>query len=142
MTGNGFDSIVLPAGKGGEAIPWSVVYENDECYVHIINTGAITIEDAVDEARECVRLSELHGTTKLLLDGRGRRSFDIQPHELLDLPRLYDEIFVKGRQYRLACVMPVGKTFDEGMRFFETMLTNRGYQVKVFSDYDDAVEWL
>ena len=58
--------------------------------------------------------------------------------DLFDRPRIATEIGIK-RTTKIAIVY---STREDDYRFIETVGTNRGFNVKVFSDYEDCIKWL
>ena len=62
--------------------------------------------------------------------------------DLYDLPTLYEEQGLE-RGSKGAVVLPAANAkVAEDARFHETVCLNRGWQVKVFTDCQEAIDWL
>lgn len=47
---------------------------------------------------------------------------------------------IKGKMEKVAIVDQKG--FEEKMEFFENVARNRGHNVRIFTEYDEAVNWI
>ena len=108
-------------------------------YLKIVLSGTSKLEDyahAADTAlQKCVQLH----ISKLLVD---YRNLDVQTNVFEDLAfvEYLSQSAIRQTIRRVAVVH--GSARDETAPFFETMCQNRGLNVKTFTEYDVAEEWL
>jgi len=80
--------------------------------------------------REC-------GVTRLLVDYR-EGDFQIGTMTAYDRPQIFKNAGLTSK-HRIAAVL---KKISGRQHFQETVFANRGYPIRVFLDYEDAVTWL
>lgn len=98
--------------------------------IYKLNEEAGTLERALNEMkkRQCRKALFDHRETTVVLDtltafGRSKN---------------YDDIGFE-RSVKIASVV---NDICENLKFYELSNTNRGWQVKIFADYDAAIAWL
>jgi hypothetical protein len=102
--------------------------------------GDVTPEDVRLATIRGAKLAKAHSSWRVLVDASdfGQR---VRVADLYQLPKLYEALDVP-RTLCLAVVEPVGPRNKENARFYETLLKNRGYNVRLFSNRGDAARWL
>ena len=61
--------------------------------------------------------------------------------EIFYLPALYDKLGA-NRVNKLGIIVPTSADENENYEFYETLCVNRRWNVKLFSDKHDVIEWL
>jgi hypothetical protein len=108
--------------------------------LHVSAVGTRTFKTVISIIKDILQASAQHGTPKVLVDVRaleGRLSiadaFNIPSSEF---PKIRDQsILRKGAIVDL-------KEFEQGYKFFENVAVNRGFNIRIFSDIDEAIAWL
>lgn len=121
---------------------WSAKHDRSNDIVEVVYTGDITGTELRDAASERIRLQKETGTMSVLVDASGIERMVAGTMDLFGLP---DELYVSKqahRNSRMALVLPRSRKEREGVRFFETVCENRGWQVKEFEERQVAVDWL
>ncbi len=72
--------------------------------------------------------------------GIAKTTSPLNTDEGYDHAQLFEQLGITG-DYRIAWVELNPKAFD-AVYFVETVLVNRGYMARLFSDVDEAKEWL
>lgn len=106
----------------------------------ITATGNRTLETVLAITRDCVAACITNKTTKLLIDVcklEGRL-------KTLDAYNVADQYFPKIEDLNIItqCAIIDLKEFEESYRFFENVAVNRGFNLRIFSDPDEAIAWL
>ena len=114
-----------------------VVYNSEwGCIVNTIS-GTITQEVASEAANKIAQLAKLHNCIRCLNDVREATS-QLSITNLYYLPDKVAELGV-GRSMKRAIL--VKERFEESS-FYEDTTANKGIRVKVFTDLDEALNWL
>jgi hypothetical protein len=108
--------------------------------LHVKALGTRTFENVVSIIKDILQTCAEQGTHKVLVDVRaleGRLSiadaFEI-PTSIF--PQMRDRtILQKGAIVDL-------KEFEKGYKFFENVAVNRGFNIRIFPDIDEAIAWL
>ena len=108
--------------------------------LHVSAVGTRTFGTVISIIKDILEACTQQGTPKVLVDVRaleGRLNiadaFNIPSSEF---PKIRDQsILRKGAIVDL-------KEFEQGYKFFENVAVNRGFNVRIFSDIDEAIAWL
>lgn len=104
-------------------------------------TGTFSQADALTMYTRAFALAAEHGRDAVLIDGRG-----VKPPEPTLMQRFDQAIHIAGihqRQVRRARLAILGdEPIIDPNRFGEIVATNRGANVKVFTDEQLALDWL
>ncbi len=122
-------------------MPWRVFYNSTTDIVEIINEGIFTSEDLFAEVTAGYDLAMEKGTLKFLVDTTKREKLKASVFDFFKVPKMFSKM-PELRKARIAVILPIGKNYDEGVRFFETVCLNRGYLVHTFKAREEAEEWL
>ena len=114
-------------------MPEEIRYDSDLGLIRIHSYGDDPIETWIASRAEVLRLHQLQGAKRLLVNAR----------ELVSAPSVLD-IFDFGdnwpKEIRVGIVIS-SKTPDDVM-FLESAATYRGKSIRIFFDEDDAMTWL
>ena len=114
-----------------------MIIEDRQKFIWVTATGQLSASRSVELCGEAIALAKKEGLRRFL--------FDFQDA----VPNLtFADIFRIPDQLRMVMPIPQNRTaivyrrYRIIYRFVETMTFNRGYQVKVFEDMDEAMKWL
>ncbi len=120
---------------------WRVLYNSTTDVTELINEGTVTSKDLFDGVMACYNLGIEKGSLKFLADSSKREKFKGSIFDYYKVPEMFAKM-PEIRRARIAVLLPTGKCFDAGVRFFETVCLNRGYLVQTFKTREEAEEWL
>ena len=122
---------------------WEVNFMEKEGVVNIRTSGILTdlsenqrmISDVLAEA-------EKHGVTKILIDDRDL-TLKVDLVDIYYLPKEYDS-YKSSRSYKVAIVFAVANNTnsENKFKFYETRVANMGYNHRLFTDLNAALDWL
>jgi hypothetical protein len=116
--------------------------EENDCVIGILE-GRLDMESAREYMAEASRVLGAHDCKRFLNDLRGAET-NLSVLDTYDLPTVLKEIGAEAgvelQRWRRAIVAP--KEASDTARFFETVAVNRGDDVKVFAEIDEAMAWL
>ena len=114
-------------------MPEHVSFDSEADLIRIRVWGANTIGDWDFSKAQVLRLVELHGNSRLLVDVRDGES----------APSIL-ELFEFGAQWphHIRTAVLLGKNNREQHQFLETVALNRAKQLRVFDDEQQALAWL
>jgi hypothetical protein len=121
-------------------MPWNVRYIEEPNVVETRYSGRLT----TDELREVVvatyELAQARGTHLFLGDCSELGA----PDSLLDiysLVKFYETLPVDAGA-KEALVLPAAQAVQHDLGFYETVAQNRGFNVRLFTDWEQALAWL
>lgn len=119
---------------------YTIEYLETEGICLITNTGEFTPEDFMKQAQEALEVSRLKRCSKFLVDCT---SMIIQSKttDIYNTAAFYEEIGAP-RENKIALVVPSGTKAEGDLKFYETVCSNRGWQVKMFAERASAMQWL
>jgi hypothetical protein len=114
-----------------------ITYLEDKGVVQLRTSGTYEMEAEVETLERMAAELRKHNCNKCIFD---HRETDVIARTMTSYDRsaLYEEIW-GDRSTRAAIVF---KELNEDFRFLETVLRNRGWSVRIFDDYDAAMDWL
>ncbi|MCX6640784.1 MAG: hypothetical protein NTW14_09930 [bacterium] len=116
---------------------WTVEFVEDLGVVLARTEGKYDAKIGIEMLKEVNPLLREHSTNRLLID---LRLAELQ-FSVADLFNRPDEYLELGLDRRLRTGL-IFRELNENRRFLETVCVNRGYNLKVFEDYDQAVQWV
>ncbi len=122
-------------------MPGSVKYNSALNCVEYNFTGITTGDEIHKATSEGIKLGKEYSTNGYLVDIR-EMVFEGPLTSLLDLPEKQYVEEKLDRFSRIALVMSDSEEKRKNARFYENASINRGWQVKCFNTYSDAVTWL
>jgi hypothetical protein len=112
----------------------------DENIIYIVNEVIQTIKDYMDQTVKAMELAKEH-EIHLFLSDNTKATNIAKLIELFNLPEMYEK-GKANRMNRLAVITPKSNYDIENYEFFETICRNRAWNVKLFRDKQNAIEWL
>lgn len=119
---------------------WKIVHHEKLGIIETIIEGRLSKEDMVEAAKATINegikqnvssflsnVSNLHESGNLL--------------DLYEVVKLYKTLGVQPN-WRKAVLIPNKSQIVEKMKFYESVSQTRGFKIKVFSDYNEATDWL
>lgn len=119
---------------------WKVQFNAEFGFIHIIYSGTITGQDSREVTAQALALAAGDGPHLFLTD-----VLDAEPQlSTLDIYGQPSDWEAAGanRANKLALVVLKGGKTWEDAKFYETTCRNRGWRVAVFSQYQEAIDWL
>ena len=122
-------------------MPWNVEY-NAECnIIESAYVGKVTDDEFRKGALRSRELSRANNTKLFLIDDSkwegGASVLGLYNH-----PALYEELGFERGSKGAVIPPPSGTEAAEDVEFYENVCVNRGWQVKICSDRQEAIDWL
>jgi hypothetical protein len=117
-----------------------IKYNTEYGIVESVLSNHVTHEELIMETTQCIALAKENNSNLFLSDA----SNAIIKTSIINALSLED-IHVKEklkRNSRIALIRPVSKESNEFVSFYETACINRGWDVKIFTDRQSALDWL
>ena len=100
----------------------------------------VTAEDLRTHETQCLALAKENETTRFFTDASAA-TLTMSVFDLHDLPQLYQDRGLQ-RPVRIAILPPSSERGRKLVDFYETTCANRGWAVKVFTERQEALDWL
>ena len=117
-------------------MPERVTILEDKGIILVESFGTISVEEIRSSLDQVIKIQQETGLKKLLVDGTKERSLP----ETFPLYEFSEDLAKSLRGTQIAVITSLFT--HEDLSFMETVIANRGGQIKVFDDYDEAVIWL
>jgi len=115
----------------------NIQYSEDDGFVLVKTTGTYVLASEIDTLKKAYLLATTKQCKRLLFDHR--EAFVSAPTmQSYDRPNVYGEIGF-DRSFKLATLV---NEICADLKFYETVCQNRGWQMRVFDDFVNAVDWL
>ncbi|MHC4249814.1 MAG: hypothetical protein ACYS9X_11865 [Planctomycetota bacterium] len=121
-------------------MPWRVEINRELGCIHTVYTGTVTKQDAIDATAEALSLAK-EGRRNLFLSDFLNADPHISTLDIYDIPSEWGSAGA-NRANRLALVVPEGGRLWKDARFYESTCRNQGWNVRIFSCRQRAVDWL
>lgn len=121
-------------------MPYEVVYLEELGIVLIKNIGELTYENFSKQSREAIELGRMK-KAELFLSDCTKLIASASTIELYDFPEMYERLGMT-RSSKIAVLISTDTAGDRDLLFYETVCRNRGWQIKVFTIKQSAMEWL
>lgn len=122
------------------ATSYRLAIEKKDGVLWVTATGTRSFEGVLAMMRDVMAALIENRVTRVLLDVRGLagRLATIESYEIVDkyFPKIRD------RNVVTRCGIVDLKEFQSSYEFFETVARNRGFDLRILSDVDEALEWL
>ena len=116
----------------------TVTYDKENDYVISSCEGALNVKAMSEIARKIVETAEEHGCKRLLNDLR-----DVQLDvDTMDIFKSPEAVQMEGIDRHWQRAIVVAEEYEKDFHFFETVAVNSGHLMKVFVDYQGAVDRL
>ena len=119
---------------------WKVEVDTERGFIHSVYSGVLTKEDVLAATAETLKIAAGKGPQKFLTEWADATS-TLSTSEIFGIPGEWDKAKISRRSV-LALVVPKDGPQWEDAVFYETVCQNRGWRVRVFTQRDDAIEWL
>jgi len=116
---------------------YDIRYDSEMGYVILSIRGKVTVERIRELAPQVARMLQETNCRRLLNDMRAA-VIDVSVVNLYSSPQIMDESGIM-RDTRRALLLPA---HFKDARFLEDVTRNRGHNLMVFTDADEAKEWL
>jgi hypothetical protein len=118
-------------------MPHTLAYIPEEGYIELTVDGRFNLARLKQIAPEVASLSNESGCLHILND-MSYATIDVSVLDVYSSPQQMDDAGIT-RSTKRALVVP--KSFEHA-HFLETVTRNRGHDLKVFFDRDEAINWL
>ena len=122
-------------------MPWTYKHNQTLQIVEVVYEGCITASDVREITSEFIALEKEKGLNRFFIDTTEMKL----EASLLDAYRLPTEQYIEEKADRLgrvAIIPPTCPKSKEVVRFYETVCINRGWMVRIFSERQEAIDWL
>jgi hypothetical protein len=123
-------------------MPHAVVYNGETHAIESRIQGDLTMKDIRELLDEYVRLAKENDCVLILNDYR-EATVKLSTVEIYGIPRLYADAFASAGidPYRLRRALVISKDTRD-YHFYEIVASNKAQNVRVFTNMDEAREWL
>lgn len=115
----------------------AVEYLEEKDIVVIRTSGSYELEAEIETLKKVISKLNEHNCNRCIFDHRAT-SVIARTMGSYNRPELYWDLGLK-HSVKMAIVL---RELNNDLRFYETVCVNRGWRVKIFNDYDAAVDWL
>lgn len=121
-------------------MPYKIEFMEEHGIVVIENKGEVSYEELVKQSQEAIELVQCKKARLLLTDFS---SVDTQASitDIFQFPKIYNGLGL-DRTSRIAVLVSDETLGSKELSFYETICLNRGWQVRIFTKKDLALEWL
>jgi hypothetical protein len=119
---------------------WEIKFIQDHGVVSTTVSGIVTLVDIKKISEDAYKEAKSNDANRLFSDYRGA-SLHLSISDIMDLPHT---LWNLGRRsnFRSAIVYSVDSKNKPDYDFFNTRCFNSSHYAKVFTDYDEAYQWL
>jgi len=121
-------------------MPWETKILKNEGIINTTCSGTMNYEQIVQMSSEGIQAGKKHGINKYLIDNRDIAP-DLSLRDISNLPKAFNEQGL-GSWNKVAVVFSPRSTKKENLTFFETASFNYGFLIRIFTDKNQAIEWL
>ncbi len=121
-------------------MPYNINFLEQEGIVEVVSFGQITVEDFINQSKEAIDLA-LKKNTNLFLSDDSDMVGPVNISVIISLPDFWER-FSAPRTNKMALLISKDETLHEDFYFFENVCRNRGWNVKLFGEKEDAIKWL
>ena len=121
-------------------MPYELKFHVNPSFVEVISRGKLTQEEQSQRDSEVHKLGRGNKPTFFLYNLLSTE-IDASITELYQTPGLLEKE-EQNRRNKAALLVQRDDKDWENLKFLETASLNRGWQIRVFSDRDEAISWL
>ena len=118
-------------------MPYKVTYEKEGDYISIIVEGDFALSTLKDLAEDVAKAIEQHGCKRILNDMRLAKL----TKGIIDIYNMPKTASTSGIDTRCKRALVVSEQSSD-FHFLETVFLNQGHNVKMFTDIEEAMNWL
>ena len=122
-------------------MPHNIKYDPVLDIIEVTLTGLITKADLRESTTQAISMQKQTGTTRFLLNANAE---DVSV-SLTDIYEVPDAQYWKeeaNMRSRIAVILSTSVSVQEAGRFYETVCFNRGWNARICSDRQAAMDWL
>ncbi|NTW48334.1 MAG: hypothetical protein HGB19_01100 [Chlorobiales bacterium] len=121
-------------------MPYTSRFNEEINAIETVYSGTLTINDLHENLKKTMDLSHKHRVTRFLADCTGMSPGG----SVLNIYEFAKQLENIPEVYRLkeAIILPVLPDSAKDLTFFETTARNRGLNVRIFGNREDAITWL
>lgn len=122
---------------------WNVEHNPALEYIECIFRDSTTSRDLQESTSKCISLGKKTGMNRFLVDTTGM-NFEASIADLFFLPeeQYLNEHADKSSRIAVIYALFCGTRTREAVLFYETVCKNRRWNVRVFSERQQAIDWL
>lgn len=117
---------------------WEIQHNLKTGITKVTTIGDFDVQLMNGMIKAIISAVEKYNSTGLLLD-HSKATINISIAETFERPKQFDNMGIP-RNSKIALV--ISKEQSEAFKFFETVLVNRGFQIKIFQTDVEAEKWL
>ena len=121
-------------------MPWKTKYDPENDFVMIICDGENDFEDYKDQAESAFSLLKKHNASRVFVDDR-KLINKATPEEIYFLKDYYSEVGIDS-SVSIALLVSNERGISEQFEFYENIMRNHGFNLKLFLDKEKAMKWL
>jgi len=119
----------------------TITYSEDIDAVEVTYSGRVAPVEVQEAIRAALAMAVERQCRRFLVDAADLQNSSGTLTDTYDLPKVFEH-FPDIRTYKDAIILPRRKAEAHDIKFFETTARNRGFNVRVFSDRQAAIDWL
>lgn len=112
-------------------------YLEDKDIVLVRTSGSYELAAEIETVKKAISKLKEHNCNKCIFDHRAANVI-AGTLSSYDRPKVY-KLFRLDHSVHTALVV---RELNDDMKFYENVCLNRGWNVKIFTDYDAAIDWL
>jgi hypothetical protein len=123
-------------------MPWTVEYNSELGIVEGRYVGRVTDDDFKEATIKAIGLAKVNNTNRFFIDDSEWEG-GASVLGLFQLPKMHEKLEA-DRTSRAALILPPSSRAAEvrDAQFYETVCKNRGWNVRVFLEREEAIKWL
>jgi hypothetical protein len=118
-------------------MPYKINYEQEQDYITVTIEGDLVPSMHKDIASGVAKMVTKHGCRCILSDFR-RANLPAGTLDIYSMPQAANSIGIEAWYKRALLVNEISSNFY----FLETVFLNQGHNVKMFTDFEEALGWL
>lgn len=118
----------------------SITVHADAQYLEVVHRDVLTRAEIEDARAQTARLLAEHGLVRLLIDGRAADVNKLSSLDIFEITSGHTTELPSIGLLRMALLVP--EAHAEVARFTETVAQNRGINLRLFYDPDEARTWI
>lgn len=119
---------------------WKVDLDAENGFIHTVYSGTVTKDDILASTTQTLKMISGKGPQKFLSEWIDSNS-KLTTTEIFAIPDEW-EAAEANRGSVLALVVPDNPDSLRDAKFYEDTCVNRGWRVRIFTQQNDAIEWL
>ena len=118
-------------------MPAIIKIENNIMSISVV--GKCSMDELKSAQFEASNISNEQGINRVLVDLR-KANLGLKPFQLFEINKMHSDLFPVGTKHALIISQTTGNPGDD--KFVENVAANYGSYLKVFTDLENAIEWL